>query len=290
MPVQLFGKMLAFSRLKLDSDDLDIIKNSLKQLSPVVKTTPVVIDSSIKLDLTALIELLWAHKLSVIGVIDGALNDQAQTHKLAIFPNDGTRMERLVARHPESSNAQAGTKTTTKDSQPIQKTKADLDAKADDKQAGAQATPQTDNDTSAAGLIIAKGHQGSTHLPSAPTSLTASVQRDGITSIVHDQMLRSGQTLYHFGGDLIITKSVNNGAEVITDNNLHIYGKASGRLIAGATGDQAAQIFCQKFDPTLVSVAGTYCLRDDIPDELIGKAVQVSYMAGKGLVFKLLDA
>lgn len=101
-------------------------------------------------------------------------------------------------------------------------------------------------------------------------------------------MLRSGQSLQHLGGDLIIIGGVNNGAEAITDNSLHIYGHGQGRLVAGATGDRDARIFCQKFNPTLVSVAGTYCLSDAIPSQMIDKAVQVSYDDSEGLIFTLM--
>ena len=102
-------------------------------------------------------------------------------------------------------------------------------------------------------------------------------------------MLRSGQSLQHLGGDLTVIGGVNDGAEAITDNSLHIYGRGLGRLVAGATGDKEARIFCQKFNPSLVSVAGTYCLRDAIPSEMIDQAVQVTYDEAQGLVFTLLN-
>lgn len=110
-----------------------------------------------------------------------------------------------------------------------------------------------------------------------------------ITSVAHTQMVRSGQSIHHFGGDLTIIGGVNQGAEAITDNSLHIYGHGLGRLVAGAAGDKDARIFCQKFNPTLVSVAGTYCLSEDIPVEMIDQSVQISYDENKGLIFTLLD-
>ncbi len=107
---------------------------------------------------------------------------------------------------------------------------------------------------------------------------------------VYHQMLRSGQSIHHMGADLVITNVVNHGAEAVTDNNLHIYGKAQGRLVAGATGDENAHIFCQAFEPSLVSVAGTYCLKEDIPADVLGKAVQVSFDKESGLVFKVMQS
>ena len=107
--------------------------------------------------------------------------------------------------------------------------------------------------------------------------------------MIYDQMLRSGQTINHVGGDLILTNSVNSGAEAITDNSLHVYGRAQGRLVAGATGDKDARIFCQIFNPSLVSVAGTYCLRDNLPQHVIDKSVQVRFVEGEGLVFTIIE-
>ncbi|MFP6813636.1 MAG: septum site-determining protein MinC, partial [Moraxella sp.] len=107
--------------------------------------------------------------------------------------------------------------------------------------------------------------------------------------LVHSQMLRSGQSINHVGGDVILTKGINAGAEAITDYSLHVYGKAEGRLVAGATGDTNAKIFCLRFNPSLVSVAGTYCLKENIPTEYLDKAVQVSYLDGQGLVFELME-
>ena len=88
---------------------------------------------------------------------------------------------------------------------------------------------------------------------------------------------------------MVILGGVNWGAEAITDSNLHVYGRGFGRLVAGATGDKKARIFCQRFNPSLVSVAGTYCLRDDIPEIFIDKAVQVSYDEKEGLAFTLME-
>ena len=107
--------------------------------------------------------------------------------------------------------------------------------------------------------------------------------------MVYHQIVRSGQSINHVGGDVILTKGINAGAEAITDYSLHIYGKAEGRLVAGATGDKNARIFCLKFNPSLVSVAGTYCLKENIPTELLNKAVEVSFADEQGLVFSLME-
>lgn len=229
-PIQLSGKMLAFSRIKILSDSMSDIQTALGELVNSNKATtgiPVVIDSKSMLALDTLIDFMWSIGIQPIGVIDGILNAQAKQLRLAIFPADGKRIERLA---PKTDSIE----------QPIQQAQ------------------QTDTSP--------------------------------ITSSIHTQMVRSGQSIHHFGGDLTIVGGVNHGAEVITDNSLHIYSHGLGRLVAGATGDKHARIFCQKFNPTLVSVAGTYCLREDIPSQMIDQAVQVSYDEVKGLVFSLINS
>lgn len=77
------------------------------------------------------------------------------------------------------------------------------------------------------------------------------------------QPVRSGQQIYAKGADLIVIASVSNGAEVLADGNIHIYGTLKGRALAGINGDKSARIFCNKLDAELVSIAGLYQLSED---------------------------
>lgn len=245
-----YGKMLTFSRLQINTDDLTVVEKHLAEmLSNRTSNIPVIIDSSIEQDLHALVELLWSWGLQPIGVVTGLLESQARMQRLAIFPADGKRIERILpSKKPAATHSQD-----------------DEDSAANQERAE-QATAKR-----------------------AAEHTEALLSSDHTTSLIYDQMLRSGQSLNHVGGDLILTNSVNSGAEAITDNSLHVYGRAQGRLVAGATGDKDARIFCQVFNPTLVSVAGTYCLRDNLPEEVIDRAVQVRFVEGEGLVFTVID-
>lgn len=89
--------------------------------------------------------------------------------------------------------------------------------------------------------------------------------------------VRSGQQVYARGGDLVIASSVSEGAEVLADGHIHIYGALRGRAIAGAAGDSGARIFCHRFEPDLVAVAGCYKVADDIDEGARGKSVQVRF-------------
>lgn len=248
--VALYGKMLAFSRLKLTTTDHQTISTAIKALHSGAKRVPVIVDLpeafEADFDLAALVDLLWSLNLGVIGVIEGKCNAQADKLKLSIFPADGNRIVRLGDK-----------KTDLDQNNPNQDSVSEtFDERAVVAQSG-NTTPM-------------QSHHGE------------------LAGFVHEPMVRSGQAVHYLGGDLIITSHVNHGAEAVTDGNLHIYGKGQGRLVAGATGDEKARIFCQNFDPSLVSVAGMYCLKEDIPTDIIGKAVQVSYSKEKGLVFTLM--
>ncbi|WP_432459530.1 MULTISPECIES: septum site-determining protein MinC [unclassified Agarivorans] len=76
--------------------------------------------------------------------------------------------------------------------------------------------------------------------------------------------IRSGQQIYAQNTDLVIIGSVGNGAEVIADGNIHIYGALRGRAIAGASGRKDSKIFCQNLQAELISIAGTYMLHEQI--------------------------
>ena len=261
-----FGKMLTFSRLQFSTDDVAAITAQLQTtLSNKNSNIPVLIDSEVEQDLSALVELLWSWGLQPIGVVTGLLDAQARELRLAIFPADGKRIERILPSKKavtQLSQTAATTPTTESNS-------------------------NTTNDNADSTVSNQAVETSTTNEAVLPAETLISVQH--ITSLIYDQMLRSGQSLNHVGGDLILTNSVNSGAEAITDNNLHVYGRAQGRLVAGATGDKDARIFCQVFNPSLVSVAGTYCLRDNLPEHVIDKAVEVRFLEGQGLIFTIID-
>jgi septum site-determining protein MinC len=104
----------------------------------------------------------------------------------------------------------------------------------------------------------------------APPVMTAAAR----AGMHHTQPVRSGQQVYARGRDLTLTAMVGNGAEVIADGSIHIYGTLRGRALAGAQGDTAARIYCQNFQAELISIAGQYRVFEDMPAELRGKPVQ----------------
>jgi len=126
--------------------------------------------------------------------------------------------------------------------------------------------------------------------PAARTPVAAPVPRgDSVIGLIHDKPVRSGQQVYARGRDLILTKLVANGAEVIADGSIHVYGALRGRALAGAQGDASARIYCQEFHAELVSIAGQYRVFEDMPQELRGKPVQ-AWLDGDRLMLARLGS
>ncbi|ESK54456.1 MAG: septum site-determining protein MinC [Moraxellaceae bacterium] len=105
----------------------------------------------------------------------------------------------------------------------------------------------------------------------------------------HDEILRTGQCLVQDQGDIILNAGMNSGSEVIASGNIHIYGNARGRVIAGAGGHTSARVFCHSLEAELISIAGTYCVADDIPKDMIKKPVHIYLNNKQELEFEALQ-
>lgn len=124
-------------------------------------------------------------------------------------------------------------------------------------------------------------------VPAEPKQATTAPNSGTTIGQLHDKPVRSGQQVYARGRDLILTTLVGNGAEVIADGSIHVYGALRGRALAGAQGDESARIYCQEFHAELVSIAGQYRVFEDIPAELRGQPVQ-AWLEGDRLMLKKL--
>lgn len=129
--------------------------------------------------------------------------------------------------------------------------------------------------------------QPATAAPAQATDTPAPPPRQGGGTLYQDVPVRSGQQVYARGGDLVLTKMVANGAEVIADGSIHVYGALRGRALAGAQGDTSARIHCQEFHAELVSIAGHYRVFEDLPPDLRGKPVQ-AWLEGEKLLLARL--
>lgn len=85
----------------------------------------------------------------------------------------------------------------------------------------------------------------------------------------------------------MLNATVGNGAEVIADGSIHVYGRLSGRAMAGAQRDTSARIYCTDFHAELLSITGCYRVFEEFPAELRGKPVQAWLDGGKLLLAAL---
>jgi septum site-determining protein MinC len=129
----------------------------------------------------------------------------------------------------------------------------------------------------------------STASPARPEAVSTPPppSRETAHTLHQDAVVRSGQQVYARGGDLVVTKLVANGAEVIADGSIHVYGALRGRALAGAQGDESARIYCQEFHAELVSIAGQYRVFEDLPPDLRGKPVK-AWLEGEKLLLARL--
>jgi len=102
--------------------------------------------------------------------------------------------------------------------------------------------------------------------------------------------LRSGQRVYARATDLIVMGVVSQGAEVIADGNIHVYGPLRGKAMAGARGDTQARIFTTALDAELVAVAGVYRVIDGPLNQQLRRQPAMIYLRDQTLRMEPLQA
>jgi septum site-determining protein MinC len=117
--------------------------------------------------------------------------------------------------------------------------------------------------------------------PPIPTMPVASTHRP---PLVVRQPVRSGQIIYAQHTDLIVLAPVNPGAQVVADGHIHCYALLRGRALAGAQGYAEARIFCQRIEAEMLSIAGTYLISDQVPQNRWGKPGQVVLTRGECVI------
>jgi septum site-determining protein MinC len=94
------------------------------------------------------------------------------------------------------------------------------------------------------------------------------------STLIIDQPIRSGQSVYHPTGDVVVLGSVSSGSEILAGGSIHVYGTLRGRAFAGATGNQFARIFCRRNEAELLAIDGWYRTAEDMESSTHGRPVQ----------------
>ncbi|TPL06123.1 septum formation inhibitor MinC [Mesorhizobium sp. B2-4-14] len=118
--------------------------------------------------------------------------------------------------------------------------------------------------TDAAGTEAPRVGQGAVQMPPEPAAGTLMIKAP----------IRSGQSVFHPHGDVIVLGSVASGSEIVAGGSIHVYGTLRGRAIAGSEGNISARIFCRKNEAELLAVDGWYTTAEEMEGMSRGKAVQ----------------
>lgn len=108
------------------------------------------------------------------------------------------------------------------------------------------------------------------------------------SALVITKPLRSGQRVYARHTDLVVIGMVSQGAEVIADGNVHVYGPLRGKAMAGARGDTSARIFTTQLDAELLAVAGVYRVVEAKLDRSLHNQPALVYLDGETLHIEAL--
>lgn len=229
-------------RVVLHSHDMALLEQALdqrmKDAGSFFKDEPVVIDAGNieePVEWAALVDLLRGHDLHPIGAVATGSNlDAALDAGLT---------------HVELSAPVARPSSTPADDKDVPAVAAPQDAKAN---AG------TASSATASGDATQTSTSGATRKRSVAAPPVDSPPALAPAALVINRPLRSGQRIYARDTDLIVIGMVSQGAEVIADGNVHVYGPLRGKAMAGARGDVTARIFTTQLDPELVAIAGVY--------------------------------
>lgn len=256
---ELKGTPFTLPVLHLFESNMDAVYAQLekkaKQAPTFFHNAPIVInfhqlDDAGQIDLVGLVSTLRGHRFIPVGITGGTEQQQmtANAMELAILTSVGI-----------GAKSQQTVAEKEPDKEPEQ-TVPQTDESEKDNQAAQQ-------EKQSAGESDSRRQATATKLIRSP--------------------VRSGQRIIAPHGDLIVTSTVNSGAEIMAAGNIHVYGILRGRALAGIEGDENAQIFCQHLEADLVSIAGIYRISDDIPEELRNNPAQIQIQGGELLITSL---
>ncbi|MFT5720760.1 MAG: septum site-determining protein MinC [Motiliproteus sp.] len=215
----------------------------------VLELTGIAADDAV-LDFAALTAFMRGHGLCPAGVSGGSeqQRDAAVGSGLGLFPTTPVRTAGVGGiRAPEITVAEVV------EVQGTERPQAQPELPGIDESTAAQATPQPQP----------------IEAPPRPVSVIR-------PTMVIDRPVRTGQTIYAEGANLVLLAIANAGSELIADGDIHVYAPLRGKAIAGAHGNESARIFVHKMEAELLSIAGCFkVFEDGVPENVRGKAAQI---------------
>ena len=257
-------------RVVLHDADLDRLTAALDQrmadAGSFFENEPVVVDASRvddPIDWPALLAALRGHNLPPIGVVaEGANLAAAQA---------------------------AGLTAVELSTPPARPAPAVETAPPNDAATPVPAVPAAALETSASATTDKAPADSSPAEPAAPAAAPEPPAVPAPASaLVITKPLRSGQRVYARHTDLVVIGMVSQGAEVIADGNVHVYGPLRGKAMAGARGDTSARIFTTQLDAELLAVAGVYRVVEDKLDGSLHNQPALVHLDGETLRIEAL--
>ena len=271
---------------------------------------PVVIDASRveeKIDWTALVAALRSHNLPPIGVVAEGANLQAAREagltpvELSTPaarpapvvdtapPNDvATPVPSVPAAAVEIAPAPTDTSASAAASAPASEAPAAGQAAPEKSAEEKSAAEKSGSEKPAAADADPLPARAASSTTSAPSPTPAAPHSS--SALVVTKPLRSGQRVYARHTDLVVIGMVSQGAEVIADGNVHVYGPLRGKAMAGARGDTSARIFTTHLDAELLAVAGVYRVVEDKLDRTLQNQPALVRLDGDTLRIEALKA
>jgi septum site-determining protein MinC len=106
-------------------------------------------------------------------------------------------------------------------------------------------------------------------------------------TLLLDEPVRSGQSIFFPDGDVTVLGSVGSGAELVAGGSIHVYGTLRGRAMAGSNGNTRARIFCSRIEAELLAIDGHYITAESMDKGLRDRAVQ-AWLEGNELKISAL--
>jgi len=261
-------------QLHIFTTDIDQLKleltQRLSQTPDFFASTPIVLEltgiatSDAALDFCALTSFMREHGMCPAGVSGGSAQQRvaAALSGLGLYPEFQARNAlRRATDRPNAAPAEEARSAALLSTQP------ELPGLAEENALEVTIQPQS---------IEAPAH------PVAP------VQAVVRPTMVIDRPVRTGQTIYAEGANLVLLAIANAGSELIADGDIHVYAPLRGKAIAGAHGNESARIFVHKLEAELLSIAGCFkVFEDGVPEDVRGKAAQI-HLEGTRLVIQPL--
>lgn len=274
------------------SDDLELLQTQLAQRlaqtpdffasTPIVLDLAAIAETDAEPDFSALLDFMRAHGMCASGMVGGSASQRAAAARagLGLYPETPSRdaARRATDRQADAASApQAGMIEPPLEAA-LLKNQPELPGLS---AASAPAIPAARESVASASVALA----------SAVHESAVQVAEKGATvrpTLVIDRPVRTGQSIYAEGANLVLLAIANAGSELIADGDIHVYAPLRGKAIAGARGNESARIFVNRLEAELLSIAGCFkVFEDGVPEDVRGKAAQI-HLDGNRLVMQPL--